>query len=435
MVVHRPVPAPVPAAERRARGPHHGRRRSACWRSSSLAVGAIVVLWRLDPVYGTLGDRRSCSAGSSRASSTCSGRRSRCRCPSSSRASASARRPGRRATTTSCCRRPDVANRSGWWPPVTTVVQIAPEIGPGHRGRRRWPTTSRRSGPARGVHTARFTLADADGSWLPEPGSGVPVRLALASARWCGSRRSASVARPEPPAAPPGRRRDLPQRRPRRRHLRQPRDRPGRHARPRALLAPDGPQPAAPLHPGPRHGPVPRPGRTASSSTSPSRRTTSCGRPTRGRARHRGHRQRRRHAATPSARAMPSARRPAGCTGSGRTTSSCCSSATSSTARDCRSSSTPSAQAPDRVRLLVVGGTQDLVDGARDHARTAGCDRPGALRRPARRPDARPSTPRTSSRCRAPTSRSASSSSRRSPSACRSSRPTSASSRRSWTTA
>ena len=31
------------------------------------------------------------------------------------------------------------------------------------------------------------------------------------------------------------------------------------------------------------------------------------------------------------------------------------------------------AQAPDRVRLLVAGGTQDLVDGARDHARTAGC--------------------------------------------------------------
>jgi UDP-glucose:(heptosyl)LPS alpha-1,3-glucosyltransferase len=32
------------------------------------------------------------------------------------------------------------------------------------------------------------------------------------------------------------------------------------------------------------------------------------------------------------------------------------------------------AQAPHQVRLLVVGGTQDLVDGAKDHARTAGCD-------------------------------------------------------------
>ena len=30
-------------------------------------------------------------------------------------------------------------------------------------------------------------------------------------------------------------------------------------------------------------------------------------------------------------------------------------------------------QAPDRVRLLVAGGTQDLVEGARAQARTAGC--------------------------------------------------------------
>ncbi|MEG3614415.1 glycosyltransferase family 4 protein [Isoptericola haloaureus] len=60
------------------------------------------------------------------------------------------------------------------------ILQIAPTIGPGtgvgavaHHLEQEWQR--------RGVRTARFTLEDAGGSWLPAPGSGVRGRLALAA--------------------------------------------------------------------------------------------------------------------------------------------------------------------------------------------------------------------------------------------------------------
>jgi UDP-glucose:(heptosyl)LPS alpha-1,3-glucosyltransferase len=63
---------------------------------------------------------------------------------------------------------------------VTTVVQIAPEIGPGF-GVAAVANHLEAQLVARGVATRRFTLAEARGGWLPPPGPGVGGKAALAA--------------------------------------------------------------------------------------------------------------------------------------------------------------------------------------------------------------------------------------------------------------
>ncbi|ANC32710.1 glycosyltransferase family 4 protein [Isoptericola dokdonensis] len=59
-----------------------------------------------------------------------------------------------------------------------TVVQIAPEIGPG-TGVGAVAHHLEQELTALGLRTERFTLADAHGTWLPEPGPGIRGKLAL----------------------------------------------------------------------------------------------------------------------------------------------------------------------------------------------------------------------------------------------------------------
>jgi UDP-glucose:(heptosyl)LPS alpha-1,3-glucosyltransferase len=63
---------------------------------------------------------------------------------------------------------------------VTTVVQIAPEIGPGY-GVAAVAYHLEQQLQARGVDTVRFTLEDAGGGWLPAPGPGLTGKAALAA--------------------------------------------------------------------------------------------------------------------------------------------------------------------------------------------------------------------------------------------------------------
>ena len=63
---------------------------------------------------------------------------------------------------------------------MTTVVQIAPEIGPGS-GVAAVAHHLEEQLLARGVATRRFTLAEARGAWLPPPGPGVRGKAALAA--------------------------------------------------------------------------------------------------------------------------------------------------------------------------------------------------------------------------------------------------------------
>src|SRR5512133_3338950 len=61
---------------------------------------------------------------------------------------------------------------------MTVIVQICPEIGPGsgvagvaYNLEREWQRL--------GVQTERFTLTEARGGWLPQPGPGIRGRLVL----------------------------------------------------------------------------------------------------------------------------------------------------------------------------------------------------------------------------------------------------------------
>ena len=90
MVVHRPVPVRLPASQRRDGGPQQpGVIGLAAFLV--LMLGALVVLWKMDPVYGTAAFA-VWAADSCRASWTCSGWRRRPPSRSSSSASASARK-------------------------------------------------------------------------------------------------------------------------------------------------------------------------------------------------------------------------------------------------------------------------------------------------------------------------------------------------------
>jgi UDP-glucose:(heptosyl)LPS alpha-1,3-glucosyltransferase len=84
---------------------------------------------------------------------------------------------------------------------MTTIIQITPEIGPGtgvgavaHHLEQEWQRL--------GVDVRRFTLAEAGGAWLPQPGGGVAGRLALvARVVWfstVGTRRARRVLHAHP---------------------------------------------------------------------------------------------------------------------------------------------------------------------------------------------------------------------------------------------
>jgi hypothetical protein len=62
---------------------------------------------------------------------------------------------------------------------MKSIVQIAPEIAAGSGvGGVAWQLE--RSWQSCGVTTERFTLAEAAGNWLPQPGPGLQGKLALA---------------------------------------------------------------------------------------------------------------------------------------------------------------------------------------------------------------------------------------------------------------
>ena len=419
VVVHRPVPRP--SSSRRTPSWRSSPRpgSSGCWRSSSLAVGTLVVLWRLDPVYGTLGTAVVLSrfvqgqfdlfwtAVQVSVPFVIAGHLPR--------RSGRAREQRRRRAAVDRSREAG----AGGGRPVTTVVQIAPEIGPG-------------SGVAAvahhleseldrlGVATARITLADAHGSWLPEPGPGMTGKAGARQRVVWFSTVGTVVARSRL-RRPPGRRRDLPQRRPGRRRLRQPRDRPRRHAGPR---------------PRDRSG---WPGTRCTSSPWPATRCRFGSRT------HRvvvnltaeeddllratyprvtpatvviGNGVDTRRLRPPTDAERAAAR---GTYGFGPDDVVVLFVGHEFDRKGLPVLVDAVARHPDRVHLLVVGGTSDLIDGARRPRPDRRLRRPGALRRPARRPDAR--LPRRGRLRAAERLRvvSASSSSRRSPSACRSS--------------
>ena len=67
---------------------------------------------------------------------------------------------------------------------MTVVLQIAPEIGPGS-GVAAVAYQLEQQFQARGITTARFTLAEARGDWLPDPGPGIGGKVAtLAQVMW-----------------------------------------------------------------------------------------------------------------------------------------------------------------------------------------------------------------------------------------------------------
>ena len=132
---------------------------------------------------------------------------------------------------------------------MTTVVQIAPEIGPGS-GVAGVAHHLEEQLRARGIATSRFTLAEAYGSWLPEPGPGISGKASIAARVIWFSTVGTVLARRtlhrHPDAVG-----DLPQRRGRRGCLRQPRDRAGGHAGSRSTAPAHGAQPPPRLQRGP----------------------------------------------------------------------------------------------------------------------------------------------------------------------------------------
>ena len=430
LVVHRPVPRPSSSrpTPRSRSSPRPGVVGLLAF--VAVAVGTLVVLWRLDPAYGTLGTARRAEPVRPGPVRPLLDRGTGVGAVRHRRHLHRGGGPGAEQRRRRAGRRPHVATRSAWRPARDDRRPDRPRDRSRVRGRRRGPPPRGRARRGCGVPTA----ADHPrrrGRRLAARARARRDRQGWRSPRgssWfstVGTRR-----RPALPAAPPRRRRDLPQRRPRRRRLRQPRHRPGRDAGARArdrsgwsaTRCTSSPRPATRS----RFG-TPRPHRVVVNLTRRRGRRCCARRYPQVAPTDRRHRQRRRHAPAPAADRRRERRRPAGAYGFGPDDVVVLFVGHEFDRKGLPVLVEAVAQAPDRVRLLVVGGTPDLARRRPTPAsEAAGCEDRVHPRRPAGRPDARPSTPRTSSRCPAPTSPSASSSSRRWPSASRSSRPTSA---------